>query len=803
MFVATALLYPCVLAALCSGAGLLVDRFSGRFLPLPLLLTVGAAALIAVSQLTTYVYVLAPATPYVMAAVALAGFLLGGARTRALARGCRQRPWLLALPLLGYALALAPVLIAGRASFSSYMTLADSAVHMIGADFLIRHGQHYAGLDLHNSYGRFINDYYNGSYPSGADTLFGGSAFLLRLPLIWAFQPFNAFVLASASAPAWMLARRLGLDGAWAVVAALSAVLPALVYAYELLGSIKELTALPLILTLGVLTLDHRSWVGRSRGSGIPFALVFAGGISALGLAFGAWGLAAVLVLVGVLASDLRTGAERARGALVSALIALAALIVASWPTWAGLSGSLRLAQSISVTSNPGNLQQPLRAVQVLGVWLRGSYKLAPSGTAGTLTDVLIGVTIAAAVLGLANLVRRRAYAQIAWFLLMLVVWVAVTHWVTTWGAAKTLMLTSPSVVLLAWGGVAALRSMPLRALTGSLAASLALVLIGGAVVSDAMQYHASNLAPTARYEELASLNSRFAGQGPTLFTDFDEWALYELRALDVGGPDFVFPPPALAAAAGGYGQPLELDRVSPKALLGYPLIITRRDPTASRPPSAYRLIWQGSYYQLWRRRPHVAAARVHLALGGSAALQCATIARLAALPSAGARAGAHLIAARAPELVKLRLQRSPHPPAWGHEHGGLVMTTPGRLTAAFQIPSGGLWELWLQGQFMPRIELRLDGRALGSIAGQLSGNSLVVNAAPPRALRLSAGSHRLVMIRSGATLAPGDGGTAVAHAIFLTPLGASGEHTVHIVAARDWRELCGHRYEWVELVGA
>ena len=67
-------------------------------------------------------------------------------------------------------------------------------------------------------------------------------------------------------------------------------------------------------------------------------------------------------------------------------------------------------------------------------------------------------------------------------------------------------------------------------------------MLAGGALASDAMQYHSSNLAPTARYDELASLNARFAGKGPTLFTDFDEYALYELRDLDVGGPDFDYP---------------------------------------------------------------------------------------------------------------------------------------------------------------------------------------------------------------------------------------------------------------------
>ncbi len=264
MFLATALLYPCVLAAMCLGSGLLVDRLSGRFLPAPLLVSVGAAGLIAVSQLSTYVYPLAPATPFLLAAVALFGLALGRGRLRELIGRCRRRPAAPIVSVLAYAIALAPVLLAGRPSFSSFMALSDSAVHMLGADYLMHHGQHYAHLDLRNSYGQFVNDYYNSSYPSGADTLFGASAFLLGLPLIWAFQPFNAFMLATAVGPAWMLARRMRLSSVWAAPAALTATVPALVYAYELLGSIKEISALSMLLTLGCLVVAHRRWLSAS-----------------------------------------------------------------------------------------------------------------------------------------------------------------------------------------------------------------------------------------------------------------------------------------------------------------------------------------------------------------------------------------------------------------------------------------------------------------------------------------------------------------------------------------------------------
>ncbi len=359
-----------------------------------LLLAVGAAGLIALSQLSTYLSALAPATPYLMLAAALAGFVTARERLLRFLRGLRRTPWPALAAGLAYLLALAPVLAAGRPSFSSYLALADSAVHMAGADFLIHHGQDYSQLDLRNSYGRVINAYYNASYPSGADTLFGGSALLLHLPLIWCFQPFNAFILALSSGPAWQLARRLRLPVAVAALAALTSVLAALDYAYELLGSVKELTALAMILTLGALVVEHRRWLwGPARGA-IVFALVVGAGASALGAAFGAWALVAAVVLAGIVAGELRHARARAKPLLVSSAAGLLVLLVAAWPTWRQLSGSLRVAREIASTSNSGNLRTPLRVEQILGVWLRGSYKLSPAGASLLATHVLAVIVL-------------------------------------------------------------------------------------------------------------------------------------------------------------------------------------------------------------------------------------------------------------------------------------------------------------------------------------------------------------------------------------------------------------------------
>jgi hypothetical protein len=86
-----------------------------------------------------------------MAAAAIAGLALARSRASGLLRRSREQPRPLLASVLAYVIALAPVLLAGRPTFSSFMALSDSAVHMLGADFLIRHGRDYAHLDLRNS----------------------------------------------------------------------------------------------------------------------------------------------------------------------------------------------------------------------------------------------------------------------------------------------------------------------------------------------------------------------------------------------------------------------------------------------------------------------------------------------------------------------------------------------------------------------------------------------------------------------------------------------------------------------------
>jgi hypothetical protein len=165
------------------------------------------------------------------------------------------------------------------------------------------------------------------------------------------------------------------------------------------------------------------------------------------------------------------------------------------------------------------------------------------------------------------------------------------------------------------------------------------------------------------------------------------------------------------------------------------------------------------------------------------------------------ARLHAVALATLQPPIVRVPLARAKHPRGWGRMRSGWAMQHPGTLDVRFMLPHDGDWQLWLQGQFMPSIDIAVDGRHLASIAGQLSGNSLVPDALAPLELRLPAGLHHLTVTRAGFSLAPGNGGAAVLEAAFLTPAGTSTRALQVLPTHAAPTALCQRHYRRVEIV--
>ena len=155
-------LFPLVLALLCVGSGLFVERVSGRELPGVLLPGVGLAAIVVVAAFATLSDATAElATPAVVL-LAIAGL--------ALSYPWRWRsidPWAVGAAVGVFAVFAAPVVLSGQATFAGYIRIDDISTWFAITDRVMEHGRSLEGLGPSSYQGR-LDIYIGHGYPIGA-----------------------------------------------------------------------------------------------------------------------------------------------------------------------------------------------------------------------------------------------------------------------------------------------------------------------------------------------------------------------------------------------------------------------------------------------------------------------------------------------------------------------------------------------------------------------------------------------------------------------------------------------------------
>ena len=249
----------------------------------------------------------------------------------------------------------------------------------------------------------------------------------------------------------------------------------------------------------------------------------------------------------------------------------------------------------------------------------------------------------------------------------------------------------------------------------------------GGVLWSNALQYHDVWLAPRGQLHELETIGHDFAGQGPALMTNYEPYgARHFLRSLDPEGASelrrrFVYLTNGKLLDKGGSA---DIDRIRLDGLLVYRTLVLRRGPAASRPPSVYRLVWSGRYYEVWQRPQPPKTILQHLPLGSDTQAagvpSCAAVRRLGAL-------GGTLTSATRPEAISLG-----QPPAQGEI--GLTVS----------VPTAGDYVAWVGGDWFGLVSVSVDGRKVGSMREELDWPGLYTDLG---SVPLTAGEH-LVRIR-------------------------------------------------------
>jgi hypothetical protein len=788
------LLFPLVLLAVCLGCGLGVERVAGWQLPGGLLPSVGLALVIFAASLSTDWARTAPLTTAFVVALAVAGYVSSRERLRTL----RPERWALAVGFGVFAVCAAPVVLSGNATFLGYFLLNDTAIHFSLIDQLLAHGHDFAGV-APSTFSSFVHDYLSTSYPTGADVALGAIRPLVGQDVAWIFQPYLAVILALGAVAIHELLRGVVRSAPLRATCAFIAAQAGLVYAFYLEASIKE-TATTWIITVTVVlvvaTLRQRFGVRRMA----PLLVAALAGLDVLDLAIVPWIGPPLAVFVAVEAWRARRvvrGMAKRRLALmigggVVLIAALAAPIIGRASTFFSVASSV-----LTEKNDLGNLAGPLQKWQILGIWPVGDFRYAVT-THYRLTYAVIGVAIASAVLGTLWSIRRRAFAPL---LLLAGNGLAAAYLLSRaspYASAKVMMIFSLTAALMAMLGGAALYEGGRRIEGWALAA----VIGGGVLWTNALAYHDASVAPRARFAELASIGSRFAGRGPAFYNLSDEFAIHFLRNEAPADPAITLPVlrPGLGTPTLSGRMPWDPDDLAFGYLQSFRLLVFARSPTVSRPPADYRLAYQGQYYDVWQRTstPQVLE---HIPLGSGlypvsvppCQLVMATAARAA---SFNARL-AYVARPRPPTLIPTQ---ATHPPDWAPAGDAPVLIIgqhSGTVAGSVRVAAPGRYEVWLEGSFSQSLDVSVDGRRVGSVANDLGPPGQYVRVGE---VTLGSGNARVVVAHRSNDLAPGDAGTGrLVGPVMLVREGQP--TTVAEIEPQRARSLCGRLLDWIEIV--
>lgn len=783
--------FPALLAAACLGCGLLVERLAGR-LPGVLLLPLGLAVIVGVTQVTTYWDATAELSTPVVVVVALLGIALGWARI-----GARRLDRPAALAAVGvFVLFGAPVFLSGQATFAGYTVLGDTSIHFIIADHVLQHGRDVTGL-APSSYEFSLAAYLGTAYPLGSQLVVGTLAPLTGQDVAWVYQPYLSFLAAMTALSLYSLLTPM-VASRWARGAvAFVAAQPALFVGYALQGSVKEVAtvwAITLLLALVPVSLRR----ANSARDAIPLAVASAAALGVINLSVAPWLAPTLLAVLAALIWSRSIAQWRMFAAQAGAFAVVVGIL--AFPSFVAANTFVTATTAVvTAQAELGNLLGPLDPWQMFGIWLTGDYR-QPVMDNLTITRILIGTAAFSAVLGTVWMLRRRAGGALLFLVVSLLGWWYVTRRGSPWADGKALMIVSPAIVFTSMLGAVALADWGRRRWGVLLGAIIA----GGVLWSNALAYHDVSLAPRDRLSELEAVGKSIDGQGPTLYTEFEEFAKHFLRQGDPEGAGEGWQRRLRPLRNGQFphmGFSHDIDEFELDYVQGYRTIVLRRSPVGSRPPSNYRLTHRGQHYEVWqRRRGSAQEVSEHLSLGdrftASATPSCRDV---MAIGSRARKTADRIAYVERPRPAVVQPTAAQHRASWFVDptDGSVLRPVgPGKVKDSFTVRQGGEHEVWVQGSFGRGYEVSVDNRPVGELRNHLSGRNQY---ALSGRIRLATGAHAITLERGGGNFRPGNGGLRMLGPIAIVP--RRDDRSVRTVDAREARSLCGRSLDWIEIV--
>jgi hypothetical protein len=781
------LIAPAALLVAGVGLSLLVERLTEFTLPWTLRPALGLATAIVLAQFGTATATTAKLTLAAIFGLALLGLLLGAGVPGRLPERAE-----IGVAAIVFVLFASPFLVIGEATWAGFIKLDDTATWMALTDHVFEYGRGLGDLPPSTHY-QVLVDYLGGSYPIGGFVPAALMAKVTGQDIAFTMQPSMAVAAAMMALLLFEFARRLVRGAGWAMAIAILASLSSILVGYYLWGGVKEMVTAAL-LPLAPLLAASAARSGWPRFAWAPLGIAVAAMIVVLGPGGAVWVVPTLLPAAFVV---LRGGGIRGILRLawpIAAFSVLLVLPVLFTPT--GLFDPLN--GGITESTEIGNLFGPLNLLQGVGIWPAVDFRTDPHLKPAVIALAVLCLAIAAVTLVVAS--RRGESDGVP-----LLGYVgggalgsaAIVVFGSPWVDGKAMATISPGILAAALLGIVMLGQR-----TGFRFEAAALgTLVAGAVAWSAfLAYQGVWFAPPAPNVELEEIGKRFVGQGPALSTEVSIYGpRHFLRKLDAEGASDRRVRPVLLTSGlePEKGQAVDLDEIQTGQLDPYNLIVVRRSPSASRPPANFDLAYQGTYYDVWSRVPPPGTLVEHLPLGTSLDAgdvpPCAEVGRLAQVAGPSGK----LVAARVGTPIAVDFSAATMPSGWSAPTTYTFSPDgAGELSEEIEVP-GGDYELWLGGAVFGDLDLSLDGKEVASERARVENGGALE---PLGSVELGPGKHRFQLEYGGADLYPGSAGHSegVGPLILETP--EKGDLGTVTVAPRDYRGLCGKRWDWVEV---
>ena len=780
------LIAPIGLLATAVGLSFWVERLTGLTLPWTVRPAMGMAAMIVIAQFGTATETTAKLTLPAILILALIGLALF--RRMASPRPGAPEIW---VAVIVFFLLSLPFLVAGEATWAGYIKLDDNATWLAITTHVFEHGRGLGHPDPSTNQ-QVLEDYLGGAYPIGGFVPMAVMSKISGQDVAFTIQPSMAAAAAMLALLLFEMARRIVRSVGASALIAIAASLSALFLGYYLWGGVKELVTAAL-LPLGPLLAGQAARQNWPRRAWATLSITVAAIIVVLGPGGGLW---AVPILIPALVLAWRRYGSR--GALKLAIPVAVLAVILVLPVIFTPTGTFDpLNGGITGEAEIGNLYRPISVLQAAGIWPSLDFRVDPH--LNTLVRIISVVcfVLAAAAVAMALRWKRGEGIPLAGYVGGAAAGAAlIIVYASTWVDAKVLATLSPGVLFAA---LLALVIISERTDFRVEARTVLAVLLGFVVWGAFLAYQGTWLAPRAHYTELEKIGEDFSGEGPALITEVSGYGpRHFLADLDAEGAS----DRRRRAVLLRNGEPtpdavpVDLDEIRPDQLDPYNLLILRRGPATSRPPSEFRLAYSSDHYEVWRRTEPPGTLVGSLPLGteldNGSIPQCRQVAALAA--KAGPEGS--LVAARVGTPIAVEFDNAELPDGWTAPTPYTFSPSGSGTAVAALSASGGEYEIWLGGEVFGKVEIAIDGDTVASEQGVINNNGGLEQLAT---VPIAGGDHEIEVHYSGASLYPGSANRPYAIGPLELRRPQGGDLGLTTIAPSDYRELCGERWDWVE----